>query len=160
MGVEVWSAGLRPAGCELPARSVARWKRATRGQDARAPSREIVSCGCHSEMKKDTKLVWTSDPEEAKRLREAGKLEPEKDLPPQQQNVRVHLDRKRRAGKTVTVVSGLQLSAESLAKLAQQLKKRCGSGGTARDAEIEIQGDHRETIVSELTKLGFKVRSG
>lgn len=111
-------------------------------------------------MKKDTKLVWTSDPEEAKRLRERGKLEPEKELPAHQQHVRVQLDRKRRAGKTVTVVTGLRLSAESLAKLAQQLKKRCGSGGTARDAEVEIQGDHRDTIASELTGLGFKVKIG
>jgi len=109
-------------------------------------------------MKKDGNLVWTSDPEAAKRLRESGKLEANKELPVDKQSIRVQLDRKRRAGKTVTVVSGFELAQESLATLAQQLKKRCGSGGTARDSEIEIQGDHVATIRAELSKLGYKVR--
>lgn len=106
-----------------------------------------------------TKLVWTSDPEEAKRLRESGELTPKSDAPPSSQTIRVTVDRKRRAGKTVTVASGFELSAESLAKLATRLKKRCGSGGTARDAEVEIQGDHAGTVTAELTRLGYRVRS-
>ena len=106
-----------------------------------------------------TKLVWTSDPEEAKRLRESGKLAPKEDAPPSSQTIRVAIDRKRRAGKSVTVASGFALSPESLAKLASQLKKRCGSGGTAKESEIEIQGEHVETVSAELKKLGYRTRS-
>ena len=103
-----------------------------------------------------TKLVWTSDPEEAKRLRESGRLETPTDAEPAKQTIRVTLDRKRRAGKTVTVASGFQHTAEALATVAATLKKKCGSGGTAREGEIEIQGDQRETIARILTEAGFR----
>jgi translation initiation factor 1 len=105
-----------------------------------------------------TKLVWTSDPEEAKRLRESGKLGDAKDVDPAKQTIRVAVDRKRRAGKTVTVASGFQHTPDSLAALATTLKKKCGSGGTAKDDEIEIQGDHVARVAAELTKLGYRVR--
>jgi translation initiation factor 1 len=105
-----------------------------------------------------TKLVWTSDPEEAKRLRDSGKLDVAKDVEPAKQTIRVAVDKKRRAGKTVTVASGFQHTNESLAALAQTLKKKCGSGGTAKDAEIEIQGDHVAKIGDELRKLGYRVK--
>jgi translation initiation factor 1 len=75
----------------------------------------------------------------------------------------VHVGRetKGRKGKGVTVVTGLPLAATALDELATRLKKRCGSGGTAREGVIEIQGDHRDTLVTELTKLGYTVkRSG
>lgn len=104
-----------------------------------------------------TKLVWTSDPEEARRLRESGKLEERKDVEPAKQTIRVGIDKKRRAGKTVTVASGFEHTAETLAALAQTLKKKCGTGGTAKDAEIEIQGDHAERVRAELAKLGYRV---
>ncbi len=81
-----------------------------------------------------------------------------RDAAPAGQNIRVTLDRKRRGGKTVTVASGFELSPESLEKLAGQLKKRCGAGGTAKGAEIEIQGDHAEAVITELTKLGYRVK--
>lgn len=68
------------------------------------------------------------------------------------------LDRKRRAGKSVTVASGFQLSAASLAELAATLKKKCGAGGAAKDGEIEIQGDHLARVASELERLGYRVR--
>ena len=103
-----------------------------------------------------SKLVWTSDPEEAKRLREEGKLDAAKDVEPSKQTIRVAVDRKRRAGKTVTVATGFEHTPESLAKLAAALKKKCGSGGTAKDAEIEIQGDHAARIGEELRKLGYR----
>jgi len=70
--------------------------------------------------------------------------------------VRVGRETKGRKGAGVTVVTGLGLPAGELAALASQLKKRCGSGGTVKDGVIEIQGDHRDTIVAELTKLGWK----
>lgn len=105
-----------------------------------------------------TKLVWTSDPEEAKRLRESGKLDPSKDVEPSKQTIRVTVDKKRRAGKTVTVAAGFEHTPESLNKLAGMLKKKCGSGGTAKDGEIEIQGDHVARVGEELSKLGYRVK--
>ena len=67
-------------------------------------------------------------------------------------------DRKGRGGKTVTVVRGLQLSPDDLAALGRQLKKKCGAGGTIKDGNIEIQGDHRERVAAELIKLGYKAK--
>ena len=104
------------------------------------------------------KLVWSSDPEEAKKLREQGKADPLRDMDPSKQNIRVSLDRKRRAGKTVTIASGFELTPATLQNLATTLKKRCGSGGTAKGSEIEIQGDHADMVAAELTKLGYRVR--
>ena len=104
-----------------------------------------------------SKLVWTSDPEEAKRLRESGKINPAADVAAEKQAIRVTLDKKRRAGKTVTVASGFQHTPETLAAVAQTLKKKCGSGGTVKDGEIEIQGDHATRVADELQKLGYRI---
>ena len=73
-------------------------------------------------------------------------------------SVRVGRETKGRGGKAVSVVHGLPLDATALATLATQLKKRCGTGGTVHDGTIEIHGDHRDTLVAELTKLGYKVK--
>ena len=72
--------------------------------------------------------------------------------------VRVGRQTKGRKGKGVTVVTGLPLDQAELEKLARELKKKCGSGGTVRDGTIEIQGEHRDVLVDELTRHGFTVR--
>jgi translation initiation factor 1 len=105
-----------------------------------------------------SKLVWTSDPEAAKKLREEGKLDAPRDTEPSRQTIRVAIDKKRRAGKSVTVASGFEHPPETMAKLATALKKRCGSGGTVKGSEIEVQGEHVETIAGELRKLGYRIR--
>jgi translation initiation factor 1 len=105
-----------------------------------------------------SKLVWTSDPEAAKKLRDEGKLDAARDADPSKQTIRVIVDKKRRAGKSVTVASGFSHSPETLAALATALKKRCGSGGTVKGSEIEVQGEHVETIAAELRKLGYRVK--
>jgi translation initiation factor 1 len=75
--------------------------------------------------------------------------------------VRVGRETKGRKGKGVTVVTGVPLAGDALEELATRLKKRCGSGGTVHQGTIEIQGDHRDTLVAELGKLGYTVkRSG
>jgi translation initiation factor 1 len=75
--------------------------------------------------------------------------------------VRVGRETKGRRGKGVTVIAGLPLSPGELADLARELKKKCGSGGTVRDGAIEIQGEHRDFVVEELTRRGFRAkRSG
>jgi len=59
------------------------------------------------------------------------------------------------------MITGIPLSGKELTKLAKALKKRCGSGGTVKEGVIEIQGDHRDTLIPELEKHGWKVkRSG
>ena len=105
-----------------------------------------------------SKLVWTSDPEEAKRLREAGKLETPADVDSTKQTIRVVADRKRRAGKVVTVASGFKHAPDTLANVAASLKKKCGAGGTAKEGEIEIQGDHVAKVAAELEKMGYRVK--
>ncbi|HEY0754975.1 MAG TPA: translation initiation factor Sui1 [Ktedonobacteraceae bacterium] len=72
--------------------------------------------------------------------------------------VRVMRDRKQRGGKTVTVIAGVTGSETELAALTQQLKKLCGSGGTLKDGNIEIQGDHCDKVMAKLTSLGYKVK--
>jgi len=75
--------------------------------------------------------------------------------------VRVGRQTQGRGGKGVTVVTGLPLAPDALEKLARELKQRCGSGGTVRDGTIEVQGEHRDTLVAELTKRGYAAkRSG
>ncbi|NET01341.1 MAG: translation initiation factor [Sphaerospermopsis sp. SIO1G2] len=83
---------------------------------------------------------------------------PVQELPPNQQNVRVQATRAGRKGKTVTVITGFQSKPETLTALLKQLKSQCGSGGTLKDNEIEIQGDHKQKILDILIKLGYKAK--
>ncbi|NJP10845.1 MAG: translation initiation factor [Leptolyngbyaceae cyanobacterium RU_5_1] len=80
------------------------------------------------------------------------------DLPPNQQNVRVEASSKGRKGKTVTIIRGFQSSPEKLTDLLKKLKTQCGAGGTLKDNEIEIQGDHKQKIVQYLIQLGYKAK--
>ena len=72
--------------------------------------------------------------------------------------VRVSRQTQGRAGKGVTVISGLPLAPADLESLATELKRRCGSGGTVREGVIEIQGDHRDLLVAELVRRGFAAK--
>ncbi len=66
-----------------------------------------------------------------------------------------------RGGKAVSVISGLPLPGAELDALATRLKKLCGAGGAVKNGIIEIQGDHRDRLVTELQRLGFQAkRSG
>jgi translation initiation factor 1 len=74
------------------------------------------------------------------------------------QTARIWRDRKRRAGKTVTVVGGLRHDPATLEGLLLRLKKACGAGGTVKDGELEIQGDHREKVAALLAELGYTIK--
>jgi translation initiation factor 1 len=72
--------------------------------------------------------------------------------------IRIQREVKGRKGKTVTTVSGFQINADELKNLATQLKRRCGSGGSVKDGVIIIQGDHRDTLITELKNRGYKAK--
>ncbi len=78
-------------------------------------------------------------------------------LDPSKQNLKIWLDRLK-GGRVATVVRGFVGSSDDLAELGKELKKSCGVGGTAKDGEIIIQGDHRDRVVELLTKAGYKCK--
>jgi translation initiation factor 1 len=79
-------------------------------------------------------------------------------LPSGQQDLRVWLEKNHRGGKTATVIKGFIGSDADLESLGKTLKTKCGTGGTAKDGEIIIQGDHREKIMTILSQLGYKAK--
>ena len=72
--------------------------------------------------------------------------------------VRVSRETQGRKGKGVTVITGLGLPPDELVALATELKKLCGSGGSAESGRIEIQGDHRDRLVEELIRRGWSAK--
>ena len=69
--------------------------------------------------------------------------------------IRIQRETKGRKGKTVSTVSGFDLDADELKRLATQLKRKCGTGGSVKEGQIIIQGDHRKALLAELKKQGF-----
>ena len=88
---------------------------------------------------------------------ETDKEEQATTLAPERQNLKIWLDR-HKGGRVATVVRGFVGSTDDLAALGKELKKSCGVGGTAKDGEIIIQGDHRDRVVELLTKSGYRCK--
>jgi translation initiation factor 1 len=76
-------------------------------------------------------------------------------LPPSQQKLKVSLDTKHRAGKAVTLIAGFIGKDEDLQELEKKLKAFCGTGGSAKDGQIIIQGDQREKVMQWLNRNGY-----
>lgn len=100
----------------------------------------------------DRGYVYSTDP--SFRMEYEG--EEQHTLPPAQQKLRVLRDTKQRAGKVVTLITGFIGSSEDLGALGKKLKTLCGTGGSVKDGEIIIQGDHREKVLASLKKDGYK----
>jgi translation initiation factor 1 len=79
------------------------------------------------------------------------------EIAPEKQTARMQIEN-RKKGKQVTVIRGLQLSANGLAQLLTTLKTTCGAGGTLEGDAIEIQGDQLDRIRSKLTAMGYRVK--
>ena len=110
-----------------------------------------------NDWKKRLGVVFSTNPDfnyEEETMAEPETLEPSK------QNLIVSIDRKGRAGKQVTLVTGFVGSSEDLAELGRILKVKCGVGGSAKDGEIAIQGDFRDRVTALLKDMGYKAKRG
>ncbi|WP_298736707.1 translation initiation factor [uncultured Chitinophaga sp.] len=79
-------------------------------------------------------------------------------LPPAQQQLKVNLDTKQRAGKVVTLVDGFTGTTADLEQLGKELKTKCGTGGSVKDGQILIQGDYKDKVVKWLQDWGYKAK--
>ena len=102
-------------------------------------------------MTQNSRLVYSTD---------GGRVKPEKQTSTKTVDgiVRIRRETSGRKGKGVTTIAGVELNDSELKTLAKQLKKLCGTGGSVKNHIIEIQGDHREKIKSELERLGHTVK--
>jgi len=107
----------------------------------------------NKKSKPDTRgFVYSTDPNFS--------FEPEQNnletLPPAQQKLKIRLDTKHRGGKAVTLIEGFVGKEVDLEDLGKKLKSFCGTGGSAKDGEIIVQGDQREKVLQWLIKNGYK----
>jgi translation initiation factor 1 len=103
-------------------------------------------------VSKHSRLVYST---------ETGRIKPEAappDVPKGDGIVRIRRETKGRNGKGVTSISGVPLAEPELKTLAKSLKQLCGTGGSVKDGVIEIQGDMRDKLKTELEKRGFTVK--
>ncbi|MCS7086341.1 MAG: translation initiation factor [Bacteroidia bacterium] len=99
-------------------------------------------------------IVYSTDPD----FRPTIEDEEPQTLPPHKQDLRLTLDKKLKAGKKATVVYNFVGKSADLERLGKALKAACGVGGTVKNGEIILQGDHLEKVKNELTKMGYRFK--
>lgn len=97
-------------------------------------------------------IVYSTDP--SFKLAEEHEAQ-EETLQPSAQKLRILLDKKQRAGKAVTLVTGFIGTNEDMEELGKKLKAFCGTGGSVKDGEILVQGDNRDKVLQWLLKNGY-----
>ena len=108
-----------------------------------------------NDWKKREGVVYSTDSSFSFQQRSASGNET---LPPPQQNLKVFLDKSGRAGKQVTLISGFVGTDDDLETLTRLIKTKCGTGGSAKEGEILIQGDVRDKVVQILAQAGYRVK--
>lgn len=88
---------------------------------------------------------------------QTNEIEEPETLPAEKQKLKIALDRKQRKGKTVVLITGFVGKSDDLENLAKELKNKCGTGGSAKNGEIIIQGEMIEKVKDILRNKGFKV---
>ena len=106
-------------------------------------------------MKNRTGVVYSTNPDFSFQTNEPA---PAATPPPQQQQLRVQLDKKQRGGKQVTLITGFVGTDADLQTLGKLLKTKCGVGGSAKDGEVVVQGDFRDKVLEVLLKEGYKAK--
>lgn len=104
--------------------------------------------------REEANLLWSED-EGDLRKKNKGKKGKAVDIIPSEYILKIQLEKNKRGGKTVSVIIDLPYNPKYFQKLAKDLKKICGTGGSYKESSIEIQGDHREKIREKLEELGF-----
>lgn len=96
-------------------------------------------------------IVFSTDPN----FKIEAETQPAETLLPAQQALKIKLDTKHRAGKAVTLITGFAGTAEDCEELGKKLKNQCGTGGSVKDNEIMVQGDHRDKVLQWLLKNSY-----
>lgn len=109
----------------------------------------------NNDWKERLNIVYSTNPD----YNYQSEAQEEQETPePNKQLLRISIDRKKRKGKSVTLIEGFAGSDGDLKELAKTLKTKCGVGGSAKDGEIIIQGEFRQKVAEILAQAGYKTK--